>query len=76
MLLSEVDRMLYQYKTRPIRHDREREAPLPLYLGLLLHNKTWERELIANLFHNGLSVSYRDLQLSRDEANRAIDYIF
>ena len=53
---------------------REREAALPLYLGLLLHNKTRKRELIDNLFDNGLSVSYdRVLQLSTDEANRAIE---
>ena len=60
-----------------VRHDRERDgAPLSLYLGLLLHNthKTRKRELIDNLFDNGLSVSYdRVLQLSTDEANRAIE---
>ena len=57
-----------------VRHHREREAALPLYLGLLLHNKARKRELIDSLFDNGLSVSYdRVLQLSTDEANRAIE---
>ena len=56
-----------------VRHNRERETALPLYLGLLLHNKTQKRELIDNLFDKGLSVSYRVLQLSTEEANRAID---
>ena len=57
-----------------VRHNREREAALPLYLCLLLHNKTQKRELIYNMFDKGLSVSYdRVLQLSTDEANRAIE---
>ena len=52
MLLSEVDKMLLS-----VRHDGERdEALLSLYLGLLLHSKTRQRELIDNLFDNFLSV--------------------
>ena len=56
------------------RHNPDREAVLPLYLGLLIHNKTRKRELIDTLYANGLSVSYaRVLQFSTDEANHVID---
>ena len=57
-----------------MRQNRERGAALPLYLGLLLHNKTQKRELIDNMFDKGLSVSYdRVLQLSTYEAHRTIE---
>lgn len=39
-------------------HNRERETRLPLYLGLLIHNKTRKRDLIDILNEKGLSVSY------------------
>lgn len=56
-----------------VRHNMDRETVLPLYLGVLIHNKTRKRDLIDNLFEKGLSVSYdRVLQLSTDEANRVI----
>ena len=57
-----------------VRHNSDRETVLPLYLGLLIHNKTRKRDLIDVFFEKGLSVSYdRVLQLSTDEANRVID---
>ena len=42
-----------------VRHNREREAALPLYLCLLLHNKTQKRELIYNMFDKGPPIIYR-----------------
>ena len=55
-------------------HNIGREIRLPLYLGLLLHNKTRKCDLIDILFERGLSVSYdRILQLSMDIANAVID---
>ena len=39
-------------------HSRERETPLPMYLGMKVHLKTRKRELVDTLFHLGLSVSY------------------
>ena len=55
-------------------HNVDQETRLPLYLGLLVHNKTRKRELIDILFKRGLSVSYdRVLQLSTDIANAVID---
>ena len=57
-----------------VRHNLDRETALLLYLGLLIHNKTRNRDLIDNLFERELSVSYdRALQLSTEEANTAID---
>ena len=52
-----------------VRPNLDRETALPLYLGLLVHNKTRKRDLIDNLFQKGLSVSYdRVLQVSTEEA--------
>jgi hypothetical protein len=56
------------------RHNLDRETRLPLYLGLLVHNKTRKRNLVDTLFQKGLSVSYdRVLQLSTDMANDVLD---
>ncbi len=46
-----------------IRHNEERETPLPQYLGVLIHSKTRKRELVdalfeLALFELGLSISY------------------
>ena len=57
-----------------VRHNLDHETALPLYLGLLIHNRIRKRDLIDILFEKGLSVSYdRVLQLSTDEANRVIN---
>ena len=45
-------------EARAVRHNPDRETVLPLYLGLLIHNKTRKRDLIDVLFEKGLSVSY------------------
>ena len=59
--------------TTGMRHNPDRETVLPLYLGLLLHTKTRKRDLVDELFKNGLSVSYdRIMQLSTDLGNDAI----
>jgi hypothetical protein len=56
-----------------VRHNLDRETLLPLYLGIIIHNKTRKRDLIDTLFERGLSVSYgRILQISTEEANRVI----
>lgn len=41
-----------------LRHKQERETPVPLYLGVLIHSKTRKRELVDALFELGLSISY------------------
>ena len=44
--------------TSTIRHNQERETPLPIYLGVMVHTKTHKRELVDTLHELGLSVSY------------------
>lgn len=39
-------------------HNKSRETPLPIYLGLKLHARTRKRDLIDSLFNLGLSISY------------------
>ena len=51
--------------TAIVKHSRERETPLPIYLGMMMHTKTRKRELVDQLFELGLSVSYdRVLEIS------------
>ena len=60
--------------TVSLRHNPSRETVLPLYIGLVLHSKTRQRQLIDTLFDKGLSVSYeRVLQFTTDVANREIE---
>ena len=49
------------------RHSKQRETPLPVYLGMMLHTKTRKREL----FDLGLCISYdRVLSISTDLGNK------
>ena len=49
------------------RHSKSREPPLPMYLGVLLHNKTRKRRLVDTFHDMGLSISYdRVLEISTD----------
>ena len=51
-------------------HNRCRETPLPIYLGLSIHAQTRKRELVDDFFKLGLSVSYdRVLSISTDIGN-------
>ena len=53
-----------------VRHNIDRETPLPTYLGLMLHGTTRKRDLVDKLHALELSVSYgRVLQISSDLAN-------
>ena len=53
-----------------VRHDRDHETPLPLYLGLKVHAVTCSKTLVDTLFHLGLCISYdRILQIQSDIAN-------
>ena len=45
----------------PVRHNRERETPLPIYLALMVHAKTQKRSLVDKLHNLGLSISYNRL---------------
>ena len=53
-----------------IRHNKDREVPLPIYLSMLIHAKTRSRDLIDTLFNLGLCVSYdRLMNISTELAN-------
>ena len=57
------------------RHNLERETPLPVYLGLMLHTKTRKRDLVDRLFKLGLCISYdRVLSISTEMGNKLCDY--
>jgi len=41
------------------RHSKDREMPLPLYIGLNLHTQTRSKSLVNNLHKLGISIGYR-----------------
>ena len=45
-----------------VRHLKLKEPPLPVYLGMLIHNKTHKKRLVNEFFEQGLSISYSRLQ--------------
>lgn len=52
------------------RRSKDRETPVPLYVGLSIHAKTRSRELIETVHRLGLSVSYdRVLSISSELGN-------
>ena len=51
-----------QEKSAETHHAPSRETSLPLYLGLLMHNKTRKRDLVNILYQHGLSVTYFKFQ--------------
>lgn len=58
-----------------LRHNQERETPLPLYLGVLMHTKTRKKELVDCLFELGLCISYdRVLNISTSLGNNLCRY--
>ena len=40
------------------RHHLDQKPPLPIYIGLNIHQQTRCRKLIAQLYHMGISISY------------------
>jgi hypothetical protein len=57
-------------EARGIHHAKDREPPLPVYIGLLVHAETRKRTLVDKLYNLGLSISYdRVLSLSTEMGN-------
>lgn len=57
------------------RHSQQRETPLLVYLGLMVHTKTHKRDLVDCLFKLGLCISYdRGLSILTDMGNKLCDY--
>ena len=54
----------HTHKNEHSRHSLQREPPLPLYVGLTIHNTTRSKKMVQLLYKLGLSVSYdRILQI-------------
>ena len=45
-----------------VRHSKLKELPLPVYLGMVIHNKTRKKGLVNKFAEQVLSVSYSRLQ--------------
>ncbi|ELU05323.1 hypothetical protein CAPTEDRAFT_216554 [Capitella teleta] len=59
--------------SRKLRHNQERETPLPLILAMKIHMKTGQKTLVDTLAERGLCTSYsRTNQIACDLANIAI----
>ena len=55
---------------RVVRHNKERETPIPLYIGLKIHAETRSKSLIDTFSKMGFSISYdRVLSISTDVSN-------
>ncbi len=53
------------------RHSQDRETPLPIYLGVIIHMETRNLATVDDLFHLGLSISYdRALDISTELENK------
>lgn len=58
--------------TSASRHSKERETPLPVYVGMTIHAHTRKKELVDSMYTLGLSVSYsRVLEISSELARKA-----
>ena len=56
--------------TTNVRHNRDRETPLTIYLAMKCHSFNRSRTLVETLFNLGLCISYdRLLQITADMAN-------
>lgn len=57
-------------KRTHVRHQKKREMPLPLYLGLKMYAQTRKRDIVDILFHVGICVSCdRVTEVLNDLAN-------
>ena len=57
-------------KSVVVRHSIDRETPLPVYMGLMLHSVTRKKKLVERCHKLGLSISYkRVMQIVNKTAN-------
>ena len=75
LLLYNSTKRYKENATDNVRHSQQRETPLPIYLGVMLHTKTRKRELVDTLFHLGLCISYdRVLKISPELGDKTCRY--
>lgn len=61
-------------ETTSAHHNKARETPLPIYIGLTIHAWTRKRDLVDTMFDLGMSISYdRVLEISTSMGNRVCD---
>ena len=59
-----------RHEAAGVHHNKARETPLPIYIGLNIHARTRKREVIDTMFDLGLSISYdRVLEISTAMGN-------
>ena len=62
-------------KVPHVYHSKDRETPLPVYLGLKAHALTREKKLVDSLYALGISVSYdRIMDIITSLGNNVCDY--
>ena len=75
LLLYNSTKRYKENATDNVRHSQQRETPLPIYLGVMLHTKTRKLELVDTLFHLGLCISYyRVLKISAELGDKICRY--
>ncbi len=62
--------------TAGTKHQKEREPPLPLYLGLKVHTMTRSKKLVGVLYNLGVSVSYDRVLQVNDALAQAVCKLF
>ncbi len=73
MVFNSIKRSKKIRKSDTLRHNIDRETAVPLYVGLLVHNKTRKKELVDKMYDMGLSVSYdRIMQVESQISNAVI----
>uniref|UniRef100_UPI00358DDBC2 uncharacterized protein isoform X2 n=1 Tax=Myxine glutinosa TaxID=7769 RepID=UPI00358DDBC2 len=57
------------------KHSHNRETPVPVYLGVMMHTKTRRRDLVDELYRLGVSIAYdRVLSISSELGNNICRY--
>ena len=76
--------LMFNSSTRPrnstssvqsTKHSHNRETPVPVYIGMMIHTKTRRRDIVDDLYHLGLSIAYdRVLSISSELGNNICRY--
>ncbi|KAI8503415.1 hypothetical protein Bbelb_192360 [Branchiostoma belcheri] len=70
-----VKRHRNNVKVHQVVHNRDREVPLPVFVGLKVHALTRKRQLVDSLFDLGVSASYdRIMDIVTSLGNNVCDY--
>ena len=59
-------------ETSKMRHNKDQEPPLPIYLGLQVRTSTRNKSLINSLYILGLSVNYKSVLELEDQLACAV----